>query len=43
MDLALRFDYCHVLPWVRCLVNDGLSAVAHPDVIYLRTPVGRAG
>ncbi|MCO1660903.1 glycoside hydrolase family 15 protein [Pseudonocardia humida] len=38
MELRLRFDYGHVVPWVR---RDGpdLSAVAGPDAVWLRTPV----
>jgi GH15 family glucan-1,4-alpha-glucosidase len=36
-DLALRFDYGHVVPWVR---RDelGIRAVAGPDAAYLATP-----
>jgi GH15 family glucan-1,4-alpha-glucosidase len=38
MDLALRFDYGHVVPWVRRVGGD-LVAVAGPDAVWLRTPV----
>jgi hypothetical protein len=38
MTLRLRFDYGHVVPWVRRR-DDGLSAIAGPDAVYLRTPV----
>ncbi len=38
MDLRLRFDYGHVVPWVTHEV-DGIRAVAGPDAAYLRTPV----
>lgn len=37
MDLAIRFDYGSVVPWVR-RVPGGLSAVAGPDSLFLRTP-----
>ncbi|MDZ4267917.1 MAG: glycoside hydrolase family 15 protein [Mycobacterium sp.] len=38
MTLRLRFDYGHIVPWVR---RDGgdLAAVAGPDAVWLRTPV----
>ncbi|MFC4950700.1 glycoside hydrolase family 15 protein [Pseudonocardia sp. GCM10023141] len=38
MDLRLRFDYGHVVPWVR---RDGrhLGAIAGPDAAWLSTPV----
>ena len=37
-DLRLRFDYGHIIPWVR---RDGhqLSAIAGPDSVWLDTPV----
>jgi GH15 family glucan-1,4-alpha-glucosidase len=38
MDLRLRFDYGHVLPWVR-RVDADVVAVAGPDSVCLRTPV----
>lgn len=38
MTLRLRFDYGHVVPWVR-RVDDGLSAIAGPDAVWLHTPV----
>ncbi|MCY1141619.1 glycoside hydrolase family 15 protein [Actinoplanes sp. Pm04-4] len=38
MDLTLRFDYGHVVPWVRHSGQD-LSAVAGPDAVWLRTDV----
>jgi GH15 family glucan-1,4-alpha-glucosidase len=38
MDLVLRFDYGHVVPWVRTAAN-GLAAVAGPDAAWLSTPV----
>lgn len=42
MTLRLRFDYGHVVPWVR-RHDDGLSAIAGPDAIFLRTPVRTEG
>jgi len=38
MELRLRFDYGHVVPWVR-RVGHQLAAVAGPDAVSLRTPV----
>ena len=38
MVLRLRFDYGHVVPWVRRRGED-LVAVAGPDAAWLRTPV----
>ncbi len=37
-DLALRFDYGRVVPWVR-KDKQGIRAVAGPDAAYLATPV----
>ena len=42
MDLAIRFDYGSVTPWVR-RVDGGISAVAGPDSLRLRTPVALRG
>jgi GH15 family glucan-1,4-alpha-glucosidase len=42
MDIALRFDYGRIIPWVRSFV-DGLHAVAGPDAIEIRTPVAMHG
>lgn len=38
MDLVIRFDYGHVMPWVR-RTESGLIAIAGPDTVYLTTPV----
>ncbi len=38
MRLAFRFDYGHVVPWLRSLGPD-LNAVAGPDAVWLRTTV----
>lgn len=42
MALKLRFDYGHVVPWVRRLGPD-LVGVAGPDSVWLRTPVSTRG
>ncbi len=38
MELALRFDYGSVVPWVSRLDDGSLRAVAGPDMVALRTP-----
>ncbi|MDV3126884.1 glycoside hydrolase family 15 protein [Mycobacterium sp. 21AC1] len=42
MTLRLRFDYGHVVPWVRRRGED-LTAIAGPDAVWLRTPVDTRG
>ncbi|MGH3564387.1 MAG: glycoside hydrolase family 15 protein [Mycobacterium sp.] len=42
MDLVIRFDYGHVVPWVR-RSDYGLVAVAGPDTVCLTTPVNVEG
>ncbi len=42
MELSIRFDYGSVVPWVR-RTEDGLSAIAGPDTVRLRTPVDLKG
>ncbi|WP_199515030.1 glycoside hydrolase family 15 protein [Nucisporomicrobium flavum] len=42
MNLRLRFDYGHVVPWVYREDGD-LVAVAGPDAAWLRTPVETRG
>lgn len=42
MDLRLRFDYGHVVPWVR-RVDADMVAIAGPDAVWLRTPVALHG
>jgi GH15 family glucan-1,4-alpha-glucosidase len=42
MELRLRFDYGHVVPWVYREDGD-LVAVAGPDAVWLRTPVPTSG
>jgi GH15 family glucan-1,4-alpha-glucosidase len=41
LHLALRFDYGSTVPWVTRLADNthGLSAIAGPDLVVLRTPV----
>jgi GH15 family glucan-1,4-alpha-glucosidase len=42
MELALRFDYGSIVPWVRN-VEGALVAIAGPDAVLLRTPVEHEG
>lgn len=42
MELRLRFDYGHVVPWVK-LQRHQLSAIAGPDAVRLDTPVDLIG
>ncbi|MGI8421875.1 MAG: glycoside hydrolase family 15 protein, partial [Gaiellaceae bacterium] len=41
-ELAIRFDYGSVVPWVR-QVDDALLAIAGPDLLCLRTPAETHG
>jgi GH15 family glucan-1,4-alpha-glucosidase len=41
-ELRLRFDYGHVVPWVRN-VGGAIEAVAGPDAAWLRTPAPLEG
>jgi GH15 family glucan-1,4-alpha-glucosidase len=41
-ELRLRFDYGHVVPWVR-RVDDQLVGIAGPDAVYLRSDVHHHG
>jgi GH15 family glucan-1,4-alpha-glucosidase len=42
MELVIRFDYGSVVPWVR-RSDGGVSAIAGPDRLILRTPVETRG
>jgi GH15 family glucan-1,4-alpha-glucosidase len=42
MDLAIRFDYGSVVPWVRRTAN-GIRATAGPETLYCRTRVQLSG
>ncbi|MBO2449958.1 glycoside hydrolase family 15 protein [Actinomadura barringtoniae] len=42
MDLRLRFDYGHRVPWMH-KADGQLAGIAGPDSIWLRTPVEVAG
>ncbi|HEU4361061.1 MAG TPA: glycoside hydrolase family 15 protein [Mycobacterium sp.] len=42
MDLVIRFDYGHVVPWVR-RSDYGLIAIAGPDTLCLTSPVNVRG
>jgi GH15 family glucan-1,4-alpha-glucosidase len=43
MDLRVRFDYGWVVPWVQRISEGGLSFVAGPDGLVLRTEVPLLG
>jgi len=44
MELIIRFDYGHIVPWVRRRKRfAGLEAIAGPDALILRTPVETCG
>jgi GH15 family glucan-1,4-alpha-glucosidase len=42
-ELILRFDYGAVVPWVERLLEGGLSAIAGPERVVLRTPAPLRG
>jgi GH15 family glucan-1,4-alpha-glucosidase len=42
MELVVRYDYGHIVPWVRRIGHDRI-AVAGPDALLLRTPVDLRG
>jgi len=42
MELVIRFDYGHIVPWVR-KKHGGLEAIAGPDALILRTEVETRG
>ncbi|MBA3763646.1 MAG: glycoside hydrolase family 15 protein [Chthoniobacterales bacterium] len=42
MELTIRFDYGHIVPWVRKR-DGGLQAIAGPDALILRTPIRTHG
>jgi GH15 family glucan-1,4-alpha-glucosidase len=42
MELIIRFDYGHVVPWVR-QCHGGLEAIAGPDGLILRTAIETRG
>jgi GH15 family glucan-1,4-alpha-glucosidase len=42
MELIIRFDYGHIVPWVRKR-DGGLEVIAGPDALILRTPVETRG
>ena len=43
MELILRFDYGLVAPWVTRMDDRAWRAIAGPDMVVLRTPVGLQG
>jgi GH15 family glucan-1,4-alpha-glucosidase len=42
MDLAIRFDYGSIVPWVSA-TDRGIRAIAGPDTVYLRADVPMRG
>ncbi|MFL5267747.1 MAG: glycoside hydrolase family 15 protein [Stellaceae bacterium] len=42
-DIVLRFDYGSIVPWVERLPEGGISAIAGPERIILRTPAPLRG
>lgn len=42
LDLRMRFDYGHIVPWVRHL-GAQVAGIAGPDSVWLRTPVDTHG
>src|SRR5688572_16722764 len=42
VELVIRFDYGSIVPWVR-KANGGITAVAGPDGLLLRSPVPMRG
>ena len=38
LELIIRFDYGSIVPWVR-RTDRGISAIAGPDMLSLRTPI----
>ncbi len=43
VELILRFDYGYLVPWVEQLPEGGISAIAGPERVALRTPVRLSG
>src|SRR4051794_38148791 len=37
MELILRFDYGHIVPWVRRAADGDVTAIAGPDAVHLIT------
>ncbi|MEO8051522.1 MAG: glycoside hydrolase family 15 protein [Acidobacteriota bacterium] len=42
MELVIRFDYGSIVPWVE-KTDRGISAIAGPDMVSLRTPIDLRG
>jgi GH15 family glucan-1,4-alpha-glucosidase len=43
VDIAFRFDYGSIVPWVSCLEDGTLRAIAGPDMIVVRGDVALHG
>jgi GH15 family glucan-1,4-alpha-glucosidase len=43
VEIVLRFEYGYLVPWVERLAEGGISAIAGPDRVALRTPAPLIG
>ena len=43
VEIVLRFDYGYLVPWVEQSPDGGISAIAGPERVVLRTPVKLTG
>ena len=43
VEVVLRFDYGSLVPWVERLAEGGISAIAGPERVVLRTPIELVG
>ena len=43
VELIIRFDYGHIVPWVRKIADGSLSAIGGPDSLNVRTPIRLRG
>jgi hypothetical protein len=43
MELVVRFDYGHTVPWMKRLADNALRAISGPHSLVLRSPVDNHG
>lgn len=43
MELVIRFEYGQIVPWVTRLDGEGITAIAGPNMLVLRTPAPLRG
>ncbi|MCW2885556.1 MAG: hypothetical protein QOE54_1666 [Streptosporangiaceae bacterium] len=43
LELRLRFDYGHIMPWMRNVEDGVIAGIAGPDSIWLRSPITLKG